>query len=104
MGYVVVIPHLTFHEVRTPLLKTIPKEEIEDIIVVYEKAILDGNDYTHLRRVAVEKLARYRDSKFALLLTGSYAACVIIYDVLKQLGDVVLLQYDPDKRKYEVIR
>jgi len=104
MGYVVVIPHLTFHEVRTPLLRTIPKDEIDDIVVVYEKAILDGEDYKHLRRVAVEKLSKHANSKFALVLTGSYAACVIIYDVLRQLGDVVLLQYDPNKRRYEVIR
>jgi len=104
MSYIVVIPHLTFHDVRTALIKTIHKDLIDDVVVVYEKAILNSDDYVKLRSVAVEKLSKYSGRDFALVLTGSYAACIIVYDVIKSLGGkVVLLQYSPGKRKYEII-
>lgn len=100
-----VIPHTPLHDVRTPLYKTFGSS-IEDVVVVYDKAIFEKpDDYEELKRAAMKKLSKLNGKKVALLLTGSYAACVIVYDVLRDNGfDVILLQYDSHLKKYlEVI-
>jgi hypothetical protein len=104
-GFIVVIPHTPLHDIRTPLYKSFGGN-IEDIVVVYDKAILENSDdYEELKQVAMKKLSKLNGKKVALLLTGSYAACVIVYDVLRDNGfDVILLQYDSHLKRYlEVI-
>ena len=102
--YVVVVPHLTFHDVKTPLLKTFPPSKILDVVVIYEKYILDNDDYKELPKRVVEKISKYGDCTFALVLTGSYVACLLTYDLLRRLNkNVILLQYSQSKKVYEVI-
>jgi hypothetical protein len=100
----IVVPHTSLHDIRTPLYKSLGRS-IGDILVVYDKAILGAEDYPLLRKIAEEKLAPLAKSRVGLVLTGSYAACIIVYDVLKSYGcNVVLLQYDPHLRLYQVVR
>jgi len=96
----VVIPHTPLHDVRTTLYKTFG-DNIEDVIIVYEKAILDTTDYDDLKREARHKLSKLNKSKVALLLTGSYAACIIVYKILLDNNcDISLLQYDAHLKRY----
>jgi hypothetical protein len=101
---IVVIPHTPLHDIRTTLYKTFGSE-VDDVIIVYDKAILDPEDYMYLKSAAKEKLSKLIWKKVALLLTGSYAACVIVYKILLDYGcDVSLLQYDAHLKRYvEVI-
>jgi hypothetical protein len=100
----IIIPHSIQHEVRTPLYKTLgPKAG--DVIVVYDKAVLMPRDYVELKQVAREKLGSLNGKEVALLLAGSHAACVVVYEVLRELGcDVTLLQYDAYLRRYVVVK
>jgi hypothetical protein len=98
--FTVIIPHTPMHDVRTTLYRTFG-DAVEDIIIVYDKEILNVDDYKHLLREARLKLSKLNKSKVALLLTGSYAACVIVYKTLLEYGyDVSLLQYDAHLKKY----
>jgi hypothetical protein len=100
----VVIPHTSLHDVRTPLLRTFGRE-VWDILVVYDKAVLNLEDYPQLKYAAEEKLKDLRGKRVGLILGGSYAACLIVYRTLMDLGcEVLLLQYDPRLRRYVEVR
>ena len=96
----VVVPHTPMHDIRTPLYRSFGRK-VEDIIVVYDKAILDLKDYRILRGRAEQIFSKLNDRNIALLLTGSYAACIIVYDVMRELGfEPRLLLYDSHLRRY----
>jgi len=97
---IVIIPHTPIHDVRTPLYKSFGYR-IEDVIIIYDKVILTQADYVLLKKKAKEILSNLNDQDVGLLLTGSYAACVIVYRVMIELGlKPRLLQYDPHMRRY----
>ena len=99
----VIIPHTPLHDVRTTLYKTFGSK-VEDILVIYDKAILDSDDYDRLKVEAREKLSKLNGKKVALLLTGSYAACILVYEVLRENNcKVTLLQYDAHLKRYQVV-
>jgi hypothetical protein len=104
LGYTVIVPHTPLHEIRTALYKTLG-EQIDDIVVLYDKMILfDANDYDELERQAKLKLSGLNCDKVALVLTGSYAACIIAYRLLKRFGfNIDLLQYDAKSRMYLIL-
>jgi len=96
----VIVPHTPLHDIRTTLYKTFGNE-VSDIVIVYDKAILDPEDYMYLKRVAKEKLSKLNGKKVALLLTGSYAACIMVYKILLEYNcDITLLQYDAHLKRY----
>jgi len=100
----VIVPHTSLHDIRTPLYKALG-DRVGDVVVLYDKVILEPSDYPDLKRVAEEKLRGLSVSSVYLVLTGSYAACVLVYGVLRDLGfDVTLLQYDPHLRTYVEVR
>jgi hypothetical protein len=99
-GFIVVIPHTPLHDVRTTLYKTFG-DNINNIVIVYDKAILELADYVELEQEARRKLSKLDGKKVALLLTGSYAACIIVYKTLLEYGfNVCLLQYDAHLKRY----
>jgi hypothetical protein len=54
-----------------------------------------------LKRAAKEKLSKLNGKKVALLLTGSYAACILVYkELLENDCNVTLLQYDAHLKRY----
>jgi hypothetical protein len=96
----VVVPHTPLHDIRTTLYKTFG-DNINNIVIAYDKAILEPADYVELEQEARRKLSKLDGKKVALLLTGSYAACIIVYKTLLEYGfDVSLLQYDAHLKKY----
>jgi len=96
----VVVPHTPLHDIRTTLYKTFG-DNINNIVIAYDKAILEPADYVELEQEARRKLSKLNRKKVALLLTGSYAACVIVYKILLDYGcDVSLLQYNAHLKKY----
>jgi hypothetical protein len=101
----VIVPHTSLHSIRSALYRTYDNKYDFDIIVLYDKDLLEPEDYPALKREAYNKLSQlsqqHHDSKVALCLTGSYAACVIVYDILRKLNyDVILLQFDVHRKRY----
>jgi hypothetical protein len=99
-NFTIVIPHTPMHDVRTTLYKTFGNN-IGRIIIVYDKEILEAEDYAILTQEARRKLSNLNSKRIALLLTGSYAACIVVYKILCEYGyNVTVLQYDSHQKKY----
>jgi hypothetical protein len=103
---IVVIPHSTYHNIRGPAVKALGR--IDDIIVVLEKDVLEDVDFQELYKRAreVANSLKSKDiNKVALVLTGSYLACVLTYRALVEEGlSIILLQWDPRRKGYIVFR
>lgn len=103
MSFIVLVPHVPLHDIRTPLYRQFG-DKVDDIIIVYPKTILDVQDYENLKSQTKQLLPQLNGKKIALLLTGSYAAICLVYKVLLDHGfDVILLQYDAHRKRYLVI-
>jgi hypothetical protein len=103
MSFIVLVPHVPLHDIRTPLYRQFG-DKVDDIIIVYPKTILDAQDYENLKSQTKQLLPQLNGKKIALLLTGSYAAICLVYKVLLDHGfDVILLQYDAHRKRYLVI-
>lgn len=103
---VVILPHTTYHNIRGPAIRALGR--VDDIVVVLEKDVLEEGDFHELYRRAREVAEDLRSRGFrevALVLTGSYLACVLVYRALLEEGlRVTLLQWDPRRKSYIVFR
>lgn len=102
----VVIPHPTTHPIRSAILRQF-RDEVKDIILLDDIGIFrDSRDYERYKVKVEEKLKELDNSdEIALVLTGSYAACIIAYEELRRLGfRIKLLQYDAIGKRYQVIK
>jgi len=99
---IAIVPHSTYHNIRTPLLKVLRR--VDDIIVLYEKDILEEEDYPILERRAYEVASELRKKgvgRVAIVLTGSYLACILTYEAFRDFKPI-LLQWDSRRRTYIV--
>jgi hypothetical protein len=103
---VVILPHTTYHNIRSPLLRTLGR--VDGIIVLVEKDVLDYADFAEVYRRAREVVEGLRGEgirEVAIVLTGSYLACVLAYKAFAEQGfDVILLQWDSRSKSYIVFR
>jgi hypothetical protein len=103
---IVIVPHSTYHNIRGPAIRALGR--VDDIVVVLEKDVLEEGDFHALyqrSREIAEDLRSKGVREVALVLTGSYLACALVYRALLEEGlRVTLLQWDPRRKSYIVFR
>jgi hypothetical protein len=99
-GWIAVVPHLPQYDVRGALRKTYG-DKVKDVVILSNKTFITSDDLNEVKEEMKRAIKKLKSKRVALVLTGSYLACIMAYEMLQQEGfDVVLLTYQRETKNY----